>query len=185
MRIFYELGEDLRMKGRWHLAGPVDDEQRDEREFIQGKVVNLRSPLNSRIYAHGSPLDFTFTLLQIPIVSPRFANTVRSLVGDQAQWLPVHIDGHEGFEVLNAQQLVRCIDEGRSEFIKWHEEDGRPDKLGGYRMVTRLRLDPTQIPGNLHIFRVMGWKIALIVSQAFVDAIRPLNPIGPKLELVT
>ena len=185
MTNYYELDHDRYITGRWYLDGPVDDNFRDDREFAYGNRVELRGPLRATICKPGKVLDFSLTLSQVPILSMRLANVICHLVEDQAQLLPVDIEGCEGFAVMNTTVLVQCLDENRSEFLKWTENDGRPDKIGHYRMVTRLRLDPNQIPANLHVFRVMGWKIALIVSQAFVDAIRPLNPIGPKLELVT
>lgn len=184
MSKYYELSEDLYIQGRWVLDGPIDDDLRDEREFKRGQPVVLRGALCAPIHTPGMALDFTFTLSHIPVLSARFAAAVRPLIEQHTQLFPVHIDGYEGFVVMNATSIVCCLDEARSEFQKWTEEDGRPNKIGQYQMVTKLRLDPSQIPQNLHIFRVMGWKIALIVSQAFVDAIMPLKPTGVKLEVV-
>lgn len=184
MREYYRLDHELYFQGRWYLDGPADDAARDDREFSYGKSLELRGPLVATIYRAGQPLDFTLTLSQVPILSQRLANAVRHLVQKDAQLFPVQIDRYEGFEVMNTTTLVACLDENRSDFTKWTQEDGRPDKIGHYQMVTRLRLNPQQIPPNLHVFRVLGWKIALIVSQAFVDAVLPLHPTGVKLELV-
>jgi hypothetical protein len=185
MRNYYELDFDRYIQGIWYLDGPVDDDMRDDREFSYGKPLELRGTLKAPIHTPGKRLDFTLTLSQVPILSQRFVTAIRSLVRDHAQLFPVHIEGHEGFEVMNTTVLVPCIDDKRSEFIKWTDKDGRPDLIGHYRMVTRLLLDPIRIPENLHVFRPMFWEMPIIVSQAFVDAIRPLNAIGPKLKLVT
>jgi hypothetical protein len=185
MMTYYELEEDLYIQGRWQLDGPIDDEQRDERDFRQGRRVELRGSLRAPIITQGIALDFTQTVGVVPILSGRIANAIRDIIKDHTQLFPVQIDGHHGFEVLNVTRLVHCVDEERSDFLKWKEEDKRPDLLGHYRMIRRLRLDPARIPQTLHVFRIMGWELPLIVSQAFVDAILPLNPIGPKLELVT
>lgn len=182
---FYELDHDRYIKERWYLDGPTDDDARDDREFAYGKPLALRGPLMATIYTHGKVLDFTLTLSQVPILSERFAKAIRSLVQSHAQLFPVHIDGHRGFEVMNTTVLVSCIDDRRSEFTKWTDQDGRPDLVGHYRMVTKLILDPSRIPENLHVFRPMFWEMPIIVSQAFVDAILPLHAIGPKLKLVT
>ena len=185
MNKFYEIGEDMYFKDRWLIDGPADYQGRDEREFRRGTVITLRGPLCIPIYKQGVPLDFTFTLSHVPVLSKRIADAVRDLIQSQSQLFPVQIAEYEGFEVLNATAIVDCVDESRSEFTKWTEADERPEKIGDYQMITRLQLSPFKIPSNLHLFRIKGWKIALIVSQAFVDAILPLNPTGVKLELVT
>ena len=185
MNKYYELDDDLHVKGRWQLAGPVDDEDRDDREFSYGQAIKLRGPLMARIHTSGLALDFTHTVSMVPVLSQRMAEAIRPLIDNHAQMFPVYIPGYRGFEVLNTIMLIPCLDEHLSEFTKWTAEDGRPDKIGDYQMVTRLRIDAHRVPRNLHVFRVKGWKIALIVSQAFVDAILPLNPTGVKLELVT
>lgn len=182
MKNYYALRDDLYIQGRWVIDDPIDCEGH---ELTVVRQINFRGGLRAAIHTSGKPLDFTMSLLDVPIMSCRFANAIRHLVEDQAQLIPVCIDGYEGFEVLITTTQIACIDESRSEFIKWTEKDGRPDLLGHYRMVTRLILDPTKIPANLHVFRLMFWEMPLIVSQAFVDAILPLSPIGPKLRLVT
>jgi hypothetical protein len=63
--------------------------------------------------------------------------------------------------VLNALRVIRCLDEERSEFIKWTEGDHRADLAGQYRQVTRLVLDARAIPPDVHLFRGEAWLIAL------------------------
>lgn len=185
MRKYYDFREDLYIKGRWFIDGPIDDNERDERDFRHGHRVELRGPLTAPIHTAGIPLDFTLTLGHIPILSKRLADAVHPLVANHAQLFPVQIEGYSGFEVLNPTMLIHCVDEASSEIIRFTEDDGRPDKIGQYLMIRDLKLDANRIPDDLHVFRIMGWELPLIVSQAFVDAIQRLNPIGPKLELVT
>ena len=185
MNAYYRLEEDLHIKGRWQLDGPIDDDHRNENEFWQGLTIELRGILRSPLWHTGIPLDFTMTVSAVPVLSDRLVTVLQPLLRSCAQLFPLDIEGHKGFHVMNTTALIDCFDEKKSEFIKWTEFDGRPDKTGDYRMVSRLRIDPNRVPKEMHAFRIKGWKIALIVSQAFVDAILPLNPTGVKLELVT
>ena len=182
MNNYYVLRDDLYVQGRWIIDDPTD---LDGNEVILGRLFDFRRCLKASIHTAGKPLDFTMSLLDIPILSPRFASAIRLLVQDHAQLIPVNIDGYDDFEILITTRLIACIDDNRSEFMKWTEKDGRPELVGHYRMVTNLILDTSKIPANLHVFRPMFWEIPLIVSQAFVDAILPLNPTGVKLKLVT
>lgn len=185
MKSYYLLDFDRYIKGLWYLDGPIDDALRDEREFRYGYPVELRGPLVAPMHTPGLALDFTLTLSQVPVLSKRFADAIRNLVKDHAQLIPVNIEGYHGYEVLVTTTLLDCVDEERSKFTKWTSDSGRPDKAGDYHNFEVLRLAPSRIPSNVHAFRILGYARPLIVSEAFVDAIRPLNPIGPKLELVT
>ena len=185
MRNFYRLTDDLYIKGRWQLDGPIDDELRNENEFWQGEKIELRGILKAPLWRLGNPLDFTMTVSEVPVFSPRIVAILRPIIGESAQFFPLHIEGYVGFHVLNPIVLLNCLNERTSEFTKWTVEDGRPEKAGHYQMVTRLRIDPDLVPQNIPVFRLNAWRIPLIVSQAFVDAILPLNPTGIKLELVT
>ena len=40
--------------------------------------------------------------------------------------------------VLNSLRVLRCIDEERSEFVKWTKQDHRADLAGQYRQITKL-----------------------------------------------
>ncbi len=80
------------------------------------------------------------------------------------QGIPVSVEGNsEQYEVLNALDIVDCVDEEHSYFSRWTAEDGRPDRIGDYKMTT-LRIDPERAKGR-DLFRVKGWAIALICSE--------------------
>ena len=76
------------------------------------------------------------------------------------------MEGHsEPYFILNALRIIRCIDDARcEEVLYWLPEDERPDKLGAYRNVVGLKVDPAKV-GDTHIFRPWGWTVALIVSE--------------------
>jgi hypothetical protein len=82
--------------------------------------------------------------------------------------------------VLNSLRVVRCLDEGRSEFIKWTEDDHRADLAGQYRQVTKLVLERSAIPVDAHFFRIDGWLVALVVSEVVKDAMERVGCFGAK-----
>lgn len=81
--------------------------------------------------------------------------------------------------VLNALRMVRCIDESRSEFDKFTEDDPvRPDLAGQYSSVPKLIIDPKLIPPDAHFFRIQDWEVALLVSEAVKDAMERVGCVG-------
>jgi len=84
----------------------------------------------------------------------------------EVQLLPVNIKGGAGeYSVLVATRLIRCIDDKASTEVQvWKPEDGRPDKVGQYRGVIGMRIDPMKV-GGFQVFGTWGWSDALIVSE--------------------
>jgi hypothetical protein len=77
----------------------------------------------------------------------------------------------EPYFILNLLRVIRCIDEARSEEVRhWRPEDGQPEKVGQYQVVSGMRIDRTQV-GDAHIFRPWGWDVALIVSEHLKQAL--------------
>ena len=50
--------------------------------------------------------------------------------------------------------------------------EGRPEKVGAYRMFMRLRHDHRAIPEPAQIFRVSGWQRALVVDEPLAGRLR-------------
>jgi len=113
------------------------------------------------------------------------AHVIEQIANGDIQRLPLDIPGHEGFEVLNSIRLIKCLDETRSEFTKWTDKDHRADLAGQYRMVTKLKIDTSQLPPSCHFFRIEGWPIGLIVSEDVKAAMEHCDCLGAKFEDVT
>ena len=178
---FYDLFDDVYALGRWHLHDPITDEGCEPYEFRVGKPASIRTRPGIAIHYMGAPLDFTLTGFAVPVASPRLADAFAQVAGPALQCIPVRVGSREGYKILVATRLVRCLDERRSEFLKWTEADGRPDRMGGYRMVTKLHIDTTVIPPDTHIFRIAGWRVALIVSNKMAEAAKAIGATGLKL----
>jgi len=165
---YYDLQDDTRTPGRWQLASPLDEQQReiDPWQFKQGKVLELGCVPCFPLDIEGSPLDFSLAAFSIPVVHVRVVELFERMRIDGVQFIPVQVEGHpESWYILNALHIIRCIDDARCEEVQyWKPEDNRPDKVGQYRAVYGLRIDPAKV-GNARIFRTWGWRVVLIISE--------------------
>lgn len=62
-------------------------------------------------------------------------------------------------------------------------EDEQPERVGEYRLVSGMRIDPTKV-GDAHIFRPWGYNVALIVSEDLKNAMEAVGITGTKFEPV-
>ncbi len=76
----------------------------------------------------------------------------------------------EPYDIINILPEVRCLDEDASEIMWWTETDERPEKVGEYRMITDMVID-SERAGMAPLFRLAGWQIAIICSEAFRSAL--------------
>ncbi|MHA7627396.1 imm11 family protein [Corallococcus sp. M7] len=135
----------------------------------------------------GQPLDFTLVGVGLaPVIQAEAADILTRLAPDDVQLLPVTVASEPGPHFLvNVLRLVRCIDdEASEEVLYWKPEDGRPEKVGKYRDVAGMRIDPTKV-GDAKVFRTWGWTVALIVSEDIKEALEHENITGVKFREVT
>ncbi|MFY0568556.1 imm11 family protein [Archangium lansingense] len=169
-KLYFDLWDDLYVPGRWHLSAPdVDEHGReiDPWQFKDGEVIKLESAPLLHMVRPGRALDFSLTGLTVPLVNDRVVSLFERLgLEQEVQFIPTRVEGFsEPYFLLNALRVIRCIDDARcEEVLYWLPEDNRPDKLGQYRNVRSLRVDPQKV-GNSNIFRPWGWTVALIVSE--------------------
>ena len=184
LRRFYRLRADATAVSRWHLKAPVDSSGRevDPRAFTQGALVPCQPPLELPVRRAGDRVDFN--LCDFDMVLPAAANiALQALVGPAIQRFPVTVEGQQQFEILNVCNLVQCIDESQSSFTKWTDSDGRPEKVGQFRMIVHLKIDPVAAK-RCDIFRVAGWHMALIVSDKVRQLFESANVSGIEYERV-
>jgi hypothetical protein len=180
----YQMRDNMSIPGRWHLGNPIDSHGKeiDVWQFSKGKQLPIQGGIRFQLEAAGHPLDFSLDTLAIPIVHQR----VRALFGklalqDEVQFIPVEVEGQrEPWFVLNALHIIPCIDEARCDEVqRWLPEDGRPDKVGQYRSVIGLRVDPAKV-GDARICRPWGWTVALIVSEGLKQTMEKEGITGTK-----
>jgi hypothetical protein len=183
MTAFYRLLDDVAIPGRWHL-GEARSPDGDEKWLDAGEPCE-EDELVVEVTHPGVVLDFSLTSFNAPIAARALALAIAGIGGAGVQRLRARIAGQVSFDVLNAVRVVSCLDEGESEFIKWKAHDHRPDLLGQYRQVTRLALDPRRIPRDAHIFRLEGWRVALIVSERLRIEMERVGCLGARFQPVS
>ncbi|MGZ3457947.1 MAG: AHH domain-containing protein [Archangium sp.] len=134
---------------------------------IQDKPVRIEREPFLPLSRPGRALDFTQTEVGIVVVSQRFVSLCKQIgVQDEVQLIPARVEGQrDPYFILNTLRIIRCVDEARCEEVTfWEPRHGAPHKVGHYRNVAGLRIDPTKV-GDANIFRPWGWTVALIVSE--------------------
>lgn len=150
----------------------------DAREFTEGRPYTGPVPSVVPIRKEGPPVAFHLGAFDMPVVTREVADILQQIAPDDIQRFPVIVgDGVAGYEIMNAVHQRDCVDEARSGVRKWKPEDGRPDKLGQYREIGHLVIDPSRTHGS-HVFRIWGSLIELIVSQRVKDALSNIADLG-------
>ena len=150
-----------------------DDERElfDTWRFNEGRVLEIERPIRLSVKPAGVALEYTESM-GIPIVHRRVVSLFERLgLQNEVQFIPVEVEGQkEPWFILNALQVIRCIDDARCEEVRyWRPEDGEPDRIGEYENVRGLKVDPEKV-GNANIFRTWGWLVVLIVSERVKSA---------------
>ncbi|MFL5357374.1 imm11 family protein [Archangium sp.] len=174
MSKYYELEDDRYHPGRWHLRSPVDENGQgiNPWQFFKGRRLDLQVSIRFPVRPDGVELDFSWAAFSIPVVHARFVQLFERLGVQDVQFIPVQVEGHAGpFFILNTLRTIRCIDDARcAEVQYWKPEDGQPEKVGRYRVVSGLRIDPSKV-GDARIFRTWGFFLGLILSEDLKQAL--------------
>lgn len=183
MTAYFELRSNMRVPGRWVLTSPIDTQghEVDPWQFSEGRILDVPTGLLLPVSHPGRELDFSLTGLGVVVVHGRVVRLFESLRVQEVQFLPVQVDGHTGpYFILNALRIIRCIDDARCEEVRyWKPEDGQPEKVGEYRVVAGLRIDPKKV-GTARIFRPWGWTVSLVVSEEVKGALEQEGITGTK-----
>ncbi|WP_225410185.1 imm11 family protein [Stigmatella hybrida] len=183
---FFSLCDAVDIPHRWRLDDPVDSQNRqlDDWSFKSGIPVSIKGPLRIPIEQAGRPLDFSETNLGIPVVDVRVASIFQELALHDVQLIPSQIEGYpDQYLVLVATRLIPCIDERVSQIRLWTHEDGVPHKLGQYKSVRNMRIDPVRA-GDAKVFRPAGWEGVLVVSVEIKNALEQREFTGLSFEEV-
>jgi hypothetical protein len=183
---YFRMTDDVHILGRWHLKGPLDSYMNRvvPAQFNRGVAYNTDGPLVVPVTQLGHELDFSLTGNNVAVVSGDFVRICRNLgvqIQQDLQFIPAKIEGHADYYfVLNALRIVKCIDDAHcEEVVRWGPEHGEPERIGEYRSVIGLKIDPVRIDGA-ELFRPWGWTVALIVSERVKQAIEEEDLVGPK-----
>ncbi|XHF10467.1 hypothetical protein NR798_47730 [Archangium gephyra] len=178
---YYELRDDLHHPGRWHLRSPVDEhgQKLNPWQFTESRRLEPQGHIRFPVRPDGVTLDFTQDAFANPVLHARVVQLFEHMGIQEVQFLPVQVDGHPGpYFILNALRILRCIDEARCAEVQYFTpEDGQPEKVGEYKYVRGMRIDPAKAEGA-RVFRAWGWD-ALIVSEDLKQALEHEGLTGP------
>jgi hypothetical protein len=179
---YFDLGPDMTVPGMWSLGMFADAQGREVDDpwiFNKGRPIPNPGRLKLPVIIQGRAMDFTYAGIATPVVHLRVANLLAELAPEDAQFFPVEIEGKpDQFRLLVATRLIRCIDDAACKEVEyWTPEDGQPEKVGEYRDVYGMRIDPSK-PSDAKVFRPWGWNIALIVREDIKDALERMGVIG-------
>jgi len=188
-RKYFELTEDMTRPERWLLGDPVDDQGQEvrTRRFMSGEPTRVDDRLRFPMYHPGTPLDFTrCDPGAVPVVTEKVTRVLTELAPGDVQLFPVEVEARpETYFLVNVVRLVRCIDDEASAEVRyWKPEDGRPEKVGQYRDVYGMRIDPSTV-GEARLFRPWGWRVALIVAEDVKEALERTDATGLEFREVT
>lgn len=203
MKRYFELEDDVAVAGRWFLNGVTDDAgtELDSRDFTYGlplevnpalkvslsneyKTIAVKSPIRVSLSRHGEPLDFTYASFDMPVVTANLGQMLAETAVGDIQRIPAQVESRdEPYEIINVTSRLACIDAGLSKIMWWTEADGRPDKVGKPRMVSKLVIDKKCV-GASQIFRPDGWEVVLIVSDAVKTVLEAARISGVKFREV-
>ncbi|WP_233591441.1 MULTISPECIES: imm11 family protein [unclassified Corallococcus] len=186
---YFKLTDDVTLPGRWELGTPVDAQGQDHGSwlFMQGTPARVESALRVPSYSRGRALDFSLADAgAVPVVSQRVAEVLSRLAPGDVELFPVTMDDSpDTYFLVNVVRVVKCIDDTASGEVRyWTPEDGRPERVGTYQAVHRLRIDPTRT-GDAKVFRTWGWLIALIVSEDIKLALESIGATGVQFKDVS
>jgi hypothetical protein len=188
LKRYFEVFDEVARPGRWELDDPrtEDGEALSVRALVRGEPVTLRGMLEIPLCRPGTPLDFSFLVGgPVPVVGQKLADLLEELAPNETQLFPARVESRgERYYVVNVPKTIRCIDDRSSREVKlWRPEDGQPERIGQYRNVRGMRIDPAA-PGDAKIFRPWGWTVALVVSEELKDAMGRVGATGAKFEEV-
>jgi hypothetical protein len=171
--------------GRWVLEQTgLDDQGRqlDVWQFTRGPPLVLEGRPVLGIAHPGQALEFSLTAMGTPVVAQRVVSLFEPLgLQQEAQFIPAQVEGRpEPYFILNALRIIRCIDDDRCEEVRrWEPRHGNPKRVGEYRNVVGLKVDPAKL-GDTHVLRPWGWRGTLIVSERVKRAMEQEGITGTK-----
>ena len=192
---YYTMRDDLFspdiVQGRWHLGGL---KYGNDHLFYDPPVELMepgRWPIT--VLKDGVETDFSTVSGTLPIVSQKIkdalseieevTNPYRNTVME-----PVDIEGRilsTNYYIMITEDKFDCVDEKRSVFHKWSDEDAPTEgHVGQYATFETLFIDPTKVRGH-NIFRLSLSLGTLIVSQLVKDRMESVAATGVVFTPVT
>lgn len=182
--IFEVISDFEQYAGQWFLDEPLtaSGNELDAREFTVGTRYSGPLPARVPIYKPGVVVNFHLGSFDMPIVSARVAQEFQTLAKQDVELFEVQVGSlADRFFILNVVALSDCIDERRSEFTRWKDGDGQPERVGQFHSISKIRVDVARTHPH-HAFRIENWRLALLVSDTLRDRLIRIPQLGVKFE---
>lgn len=168
---YYQIFADVDRPDRWWLGIPRDTSGREVNvwDFLRGeelRINNLQIPIDEE----GEELDITWAPFDIPIVSQKCGEIIRSVAPQSVQLIPASLPNARQVLVVNILSIVDCLDYERSSLSVYPSDYYRKDLVGKPQAVLRLMIRPDKTQG-MHLFRVANYKTALVASDRLLGAL--------------
>ena len=164
---YYRLNDDVRISRRWHL-GEILSRDGDFPDLLDCVPCGF-TELEAEVSQAGRALEFCQTSFAVPVAGDALADTIKLAAGTDVECVPLRVDKKAGFKAINVLRKLSCVDEKRSQFVKWTAQDHRPDRIGQYHEISDLTIDLSHVPRDVNIFRLWGWNVVLVVSERIKD----------------
>ncbi|HEY6124691.1 MAG TPA: DUF1629 domain-containing protein [Steroidobacteraceae bacterium] len=177
---YFRLNDDIASVDRWHL-GDASANSGTLPDLLDVRPLPAELTLSVPVTRPGRKLVFCFTSFGVPVAVRELADLILSIAQSEVQIVRIDIlgDGYRcEYRVPHCLREYECLDESKSEFLKWTEANGRPELVGHYRMVTRMRIDRRMLPNDAHFFRVAKWPVVLVVSEVVKQAMERAGSVG-------
>jgi hypothetical protein len=180
---YYSMEDDIGLANRWWLGELLLPEPFGFWAYVKvGKIDFVPQNLEIELTEMGMPLDITMAAFDVLIVNEKAKEIFE---GDDVQLIPVTIkslkSSNKYFVVVTLFE-EDCVDEIKSEFEKFKVDDEvRPDKAGQYSGISKLVINSSKYYAH-SIFRVKGYGVAIIVSEALKINFERLNLKGVRFK---
>ncbi|WP_426804524.1 imm11 family protein [Stenotrophomonas sp. SrG] len=188
----YLIRADMTISERWVLG----DINHINNWYLIEPPVNFMEPgsYSLSVTHPGREVDYSLAgYASAPVVSERLFSALRGLAEvdepyENVVFEPVTIVGQETdhkYFLMIVETQVDCIDEARSEFVRFDDGDvARPDLAGQIRAFFKMTLDEDRTESR-HVFRLKGYPSALIVSDEVKRRIEAAGAVGLSFERVS
>ncbi|MFN0292429.1 imm11 family protein [Pedobacter helvus] len=184
---YYRILDDFEsIPDRWYLGKVSSGNEIDIWKYVGiGDVEVSHEDLWVDVKKGRTPIDFTFCDFDLLVVNEK----VKELLSpEEIQFIPIKINGNliiDSYYLAVTKKGVDCVDESKSLFDKWKEDDSvRPDKAGEYKTIYKLMIDPEKIQGE-HFFRIKKYDVAIIISEKLKQKMEEKHIKGIKFKKVS
>ncbi len=166
---FFRLNVDASVGTQWFPTEPVavGGQEVDARRFLSCNAYS-GPPMSVRTKQPGRIFRLNFGPFDLPLATEALAEKLALQAPNDVEVIYVGTDCEAKLAIVNVLTCRDCIDESKTVGTRWTVTDGRPDKVGQYRMIVKLVIDSDRAQG-VQLMRLTGWRTPLIASEQLLS----------------